>query len=130
MTLGGDGCYFAQYGCPKHGIHRVGFIRDVWAEAHQNAANDEQACLSRALSQWIYCGSSLSSPIVSIYRPTGNILHITSLYRPMDNILYIVRLYRPTGNILHIPVASIYRPTGNILYISCLYRWTDRYPYL
>jgi hypothetical protein len=49
MALGGDGCYFAQYGCPKHGIHRVGFIRDVWAEAHQNAANDEQACLSRAL---------------------------------------------------------------------------------
>ena len=104
MALGGDGCYFAQYGCPKHGIHRVGFIRDVWAEAHQNAANDEQACLSRALPEWIYCGSSLSSPIVSVYRPTGNILHI--------------------------PVASIYRPTGNIFYISSLYRWTDRYPYL
>lgn len=76
MTLGGVGCYFAQYGCPKHGIHHVGFIRDVWAEAHQNAANDEKACLSRALSQWRYCGSSLTSPIVSIYRPTGDKLNI------------------------------------------------------
>jgi hypothetical protein len=52
MALGGDGCYFAQYGCPKHGIHRVGFIRDVWAEAHQNAANDEQDLFAKTFSNY------------------------------------------------------------------------------
>ena len=79
MTLGGDGCYFAQYGCPSHGSHNVGFYRDVWAEQHQNAAHDESSCLSRAHAQWLYCGGSSSSPIVSIYKPTGQSLSRASL---------------------------------------------------
>ncbi|OWF40931.1 hypothetical protein KP79_PYT15959 [Mizuhopecten yessoensis] len=71
MTLGGFGCYFAQYGCPKHGSYHVGFIRDKWAEQHQNAAHDENACLSRALAEWRYCGSDETFPYTSIYLPTG-----------------------------------------------------------
>jgi len=71
MTLGGDGCFFAQYPCPKHGNNHMGLIRDKWAEQHQNAAHSEQKCLSRAINQWVYCGSDQSSPVTSIYRPTG-----------------------------------------------------------
>lgn len=73
MTLGGEGCFFAQYGCPKFGDHNTGFIRDSYAEKTQNAAHDENACLSRAFPQWIYCGGNYTYPYTSIYRPTGNI---------------------------------------------------------
>ncbi|XP_033748256.1 uncharacterized protein LOC117333194 isoform X2 [Pecten maximus] len=71
MTLGGFGCYFAQYGCPKHNTYHVGFIRDTWAEQHQNAGHDEKACLSRAVAEWRYCGSDSTYPLTSIYLPTG-----------------------------------------------------------
>ncbi|XP_060064703.1 uncharacterized protein LOC132545051 [Ylistrum balloti] len=71
MTLGGFGCYFAQFGCPKYHNYHVGFVRDKWAEQHQNAAHDEHKCLSRALAEWKYCGSDPTYPYTSIYLPTG-----------------------------------------------------------
>ncbi|XP_071134151.1 uncharacterized protein [Mytilus edulis] len=73
MTLGGDGCYFATYGCPRVKSMASGFIRDSWAEQHVNGAHDESACLSRALPQWRYCGSDPAYPLASIYKPTGHI---------------------------------------------------------
>lgn len=71
MTLGGAGCYFAQYGCPKYHNYHVGFVRDTWAEQHQNAGHNEKVCLSRAVAEWRYCGSDTLYPITSIYLPTG-----------------------------------------------------------
>ncbi|CAG2195127.1 unnamed protein product [Mytilus edulis] len=73
MTLGGDGCYFATYGCPRVKSMASGFIRDAWAEQHVNGAHEESACLSRALPQWRYCGSDPAFPLASIYKPTGHI---------------------------------------------------------
>ncbi|XP_052088855.1 uncharacterized protein LOC127725717 isoform X2 [Mytilus californianus] len=73
MTLGGDGCYFATYGCPRVKSMASGFFRDSWAEQHVNGAHDESACLSRALPQWRYCGSDPAFPMASIYKPTGHI---------------------------------------------------------
>ncbi|XP_053396026.1 uncharacterized protein LOC128556126 [Mercenaria mercenaria] len=78
--LAGDGCFMAFYGCPKHGgpadghvLHTGKINRDYFAEQHQNAAHDEDKCLTRAVAQWRYCGSSRNHPITSIYRPTGAI---------------------------------------------------------
>jgi hypothetical protein len=75
--LAGDGCFMAKYGCPKHGgptdghvLHTGNIFRDTYAEQH-GAATDEEKCLSRAIAQWVYCGSSSNHPITSIYRPTG-----------------------------------------------------------
>ncbi|XP_063404586.1 uncharacterized protein LOC134688049 [Mytilus trossulus] len=73
MTLGGNGCYFATYGCPRVKSMASGFIRDAWAEQHVNGAHDESACLSRALPQWRYCGNDPAFPLASIYKPTGQI---------------------------------------------------------
>ncbi|KAK3585346.1 hypothetical protein CHS0354_004616 [Potamilus streckersoni] len=71
MTLGGDGCFFADYGCPAHGSSNRGQIyRDTYAEQHLNASTNEEACLSRAYNQWQYCGGSDKYPITSIFRPT------------------------------------------------------------
>lgn len=70
MTVGGDGCFFADYGCTTEAAGSI--HRDTWAEQNQNAANDEQACLSRAAPQWQYCGAPPDRPITSIYRPTGS----------------------------------------------------------
>lgn len=64
MTLGGDDCYFAWYGCPKLGQASRGRF-------DRNGAKDEATCLSRAIAQWRYCGSNPSFPVVSIYSPTG-----------------------------------------------------------
>ncbi|CAG2228783.1 unnamed protein product [Mytilus edulis] len=65
MTLGGDDCYFAWYGCPKLGQASRGRF-------DRNGAKDEATCLSRAIAQWRYCGSNPSFPVVSIYSPTGH----------------------------------------------------------
>ncbi|CAC5401409.1 unnamed protein product [Mytilus coruscus] len=66
MTLGGDGCYFAWYGCPKLGEESRGRF-----QYDRNGAKNEATCLSRAIAQWRYCGSNPSFPVVSIYSPTG-----------------------------------------------------------
>ncbi|KAK6189983.1 hypothetical protein SNE40_001939 [Patella caerulea] len=71
MTMGGDGCFFAYYGCSSHHYHHVGFERDTWAEQNDNAANDEEKCLKRAAIQWVYCGKDRQGTVTSIYRPTG-----------------------------------------------------------
>lgn len=76
-TIVGDGCFYAWYGCPKHGGPADGhivpgkFSRDSWAEQHYNASHNEEACLKRALSTWEYCGSNKNHPVTSVYRPTG-----------------------------------------------------------
>lgn len=71
----------AKYGCPKHGgpadghvLHTGSIVRDHYGEQH-GGATDEEKCLSRALPQWVYCGSSRNHPITSIYRPTGTIIN-------------------------------------------------------
>ena len=69
MTFGAKGCYFAEWGCRSE---HAGYIhRDTWAELHENAANDEAACLHRAAAEWVYCGSPANRPYTSIYGPTG-----------------------------------------------------------
>ncbi|KAK7483369.1 hypothetical protein BaRGS_00025309, partial [Batillaria attramentaria] len=68
MTLGGDGCFFAEYGCRSE---HIGFHRDSYAEQHEGAATSEAACLRRAAPQWRYCGSNADRPVTSVYRPTG-----------------------------------------------------------
>ncbi|XP_055957950.1 uncharacterized protein LOC126824537, partial [Patella vulgata] len=71
MTMGGDGCFFAYYGCSNHHYNYIGFERDTWAEQNDNAANDEEKCLRRAANQWVYCGKDRQGTVTSIYRPTG-----------------------------------------------------------
>jgi len=68
----------AIYGCPRHGGPADGhadlhgkIYRDTYAEQHNGAAHDEEACLGRALPQWRSCGSFTNRPVTSIYRPTG-----------------------------------------------------------
>ncbi|XP_070203947.1 uncharacterized protein [Littorina saxatilis] len=69
MTIGAEGCYFAEYGCRST---TPGIIhRDTYAEAHENASHSEAHCLRRASPQWIYCGSPVDRPYTSIYGPTG-----------------------------------------------------------
>ncbi|XP_063448979.1 uncharacterized protein LOC134728334 [Mytilus trossulus] len=72
MTVGGEGCFFAWYGCPRVGLYRSRIERDNWAERHVNGAYDEKACLNRAFPQWRYCGLNTSYPVVSIFKPTGH----------------------------------------------------------
>ncbi|XP_052072859.1 uncharacterized protein LOC127710942 [Mytilus californianus] len=72
MTVGGEGCFFAWYGCPRVGLYRTRIERDNWAERHVNGAYDEQACLNRARPQWNYCGHNTSYPVVNIFKPTGH----------------------------------------------------------
>ncbi|XP_064612389.1 uncharacterized protein LOC135476325 [Liolophura sinensis] len=70
-TVAGQGCFMGSYGCPSHGQTNEGsLVRDGYAEAH-GGLTSEAACLGRAAGQWVYCGSSLDNPIVSIFRPTG-----------------------------------------------------------
>ncbi|PVD31350.1 hypothetical protein C0Q70_06762 [Pomacea canaliculata] len=69
MTVAGDGCFIAEYGCQTQ---NPGFHRDTWAEQHQNASHNEAACLARAAAQWASCSSHADRPITSIYRPTGH----------------------------------------------------------
>ncbi|ESO97359.1 hypothetical protein LOTGIDRAFT_231552 [Lottia gigantea] len=71
MTIGGDGCFFAAYGCPKHNDNRVGFMRDTYAEQHDGGDTNEEACLKRAAGQWAWCGKDRDKPYTSIFRPTG-----------------------------------------------------------
>lgn len=78
MTLAGDGCFAASYGCPKHGGPADGHAlangkleRAVWVEQHVDGARNETQCLTFALRQWRYCGSSPNHPFTFIYRPTG-----------------------------------------------------------
>ncbi|KAL3858274.1 hypothetical protein ACJMK2_012870 [Sinanodonta woodiana] len=74
MTVGGDGCFVADYGCPAHGSSNSGRIyRDTNAEQQLNASTNEEACLSRAYSLWLDCGSNDKYPVTSIFRPTGRI---------------------------------------------------------
>lgn len=77
-ALSGDGCFMAEWGCPKHKGPADGHIvttghifRDTYAEQNVGAAMDEGACLRRAIAQWRYCGSYSNHPITSIFRPTG-----------------------------------------------------------
>lgn len=77
-SLSGDGCFMADWGCPLHKGPADGHVvttgsiyRDVYAEQHDGAAVDQEACLNRAVNQWRYCGSHSNHPITSIYRPTG-----------------------------------------------------------
>ncbi|XP_041349420.1 uncharacterized protein LOC121368738 [Gigantopelta aegis] len=72
MTVAGTGCYFADYGCPKHKInHGSGALyRDSYGEQHGGLHN-EKACLDRARGEWVWCGSDPDFPVTSLYRPTG-----------------------------------------------------------
>ncbi|XP_052072925.1 uncharacterized protein LOC127711025 isoform X1 [Mytilus californianus] len=72
MTLGGGGCYFARYHCPRTGWNATGFFEDKYADQKLNGAHDESVCLSRANAQWKWCGSSQLYPLVSIFKPTGH----------------------------------------------------------
>ncbi|XP_064613283.1 uncharacterized protein LOC135477061 [Liolophura sinensis] len=70
-TVAGQGCFMGSYGCPSHGHSNEGsLVRDGYAEA-QGGLTNETVCLDRAARQWVYCGSSLDNPVVSVFRPTG-----------------------------------------------------------
>ncbi|KAK6189830.1 hypothetical protein SNE40_001817 [Patella caerulea] len=71
MTFGGDGCFFADYGCKND--NRPRFERDYYAEQHENGSTSEASCLRRAAPQWKFCGSQRDKPYTSIFRPTGAI---------------------------------------------------------
>ena len=72
MTVAGTGCFFADYGCPKHKIFHVkgAIYRDHYGEQHGGLHN-EKACLDRARGEWVWCGSDPDFPVTSLYRPTG-----------------------------------------------------------
>ncbi|CAC5376561.1 unnamed protein product [Mytilus coruscus] len=86
MTLGGDDCYFAWYGCPKLGEASRGRF-----QVDKNCAKDEATCLSRAVAQWRYCGSNPSFPVFSIYSPTGQ-------YRAVGAGCWIKIIVKHVGN--------------------------------
>ncbi|XP_025093026.1 uncharacterized protein LOC112563338 [Pomacea canaliculata] len=139
MTVAGDGCFSAEYGCRTQ---NPGFHRDTWAEQHQNASHDEAACLARAAAQWTFCGSHADRPITSIYRPTGHFrtagagCWIKILSCPADHTLqgYFYdawgatnlatdhdrdecldradRFWKQCGSHDNAPVTAFYRPSG------------------
>ncbi len=69
--MAGKDCYFADYGCPKHGGPLPGrLFVDRYGEAH-GGLDSEAKCLFRAGDEWVYCGSDPDHPVSSIYGPTG-----------------------------------------------------------
>ncbi|XP_053375482.1 uncharacterized protein LOC128547282 [Mercenaria mercenaria] len=73
-TLGGEGCFMAWYGCPKHGGPADGHVNTTYGRYVRDGsprATNEAGCLSRAKDFWRYCGSSPYYPVTAIYLPTG-----------------------------------------------------------
>ena len=95
VTLRGEGCVEALYGCPKHGGPADGHINTThgryFLDNYKPAQHDEKICMLRALQLWRYCGSSHNYPVTTIYLQTG-ICHLYNMYTLCYNIHLYFRL--------------------------------------
>ncbi|XP_060569894.1 uncharacterized protein LOC132728288 [Ruditapes philippinarum] len=75
VTIRGEGCVEAWYGCPKHGGPADGHVNlthgRYFHDNYKPAQTSEKICLERAVQIWRYCGSSTNYPITTVYLPTG-----------------------------------------------------------
>ncbi|XP_046575811.1 uncharacterized protein LOC124283828 [Haliotis rubra] len=64
-----DGCWFITDQCPRH--PRARMFRDTGDQKNDPVWTREARCLSRAVDEWKYCGSSNSHSLTAVFGPTG-----------------------------------------------------------
>ncbi|XP_046360205.2 uncharacterized protein LOC124137802 [Haliotis rufescens] len=64
-----DGCWFITGQCPRH--PRSHMFRDTGEQKNASMWTREARCLSRAVDEWKYCGSSSSHHVTAVFGPTG-----------------------------------------------------------
>ncbi|XP_067672286.1 uncharacterized protein [Haliotis asinina] len=64
-----EGCWFITDQCPRHPRPRM--LRDTGDQKNDSVWTREARCLSRAVDQWKYCGSSISHSLTAVFGPTG-----------------------------------------------------------